>query len=91
MSFDLQLAGKRALVTGGTKGIGAATVAMLVRASARVAVAARSQPTQATDGVFYLAADLSTQEGTHAAAESVLEHFGGIDILVNVVCGPAAQ
>jgi NAD(P)-dependent dehydrogenase (short-subunit alcohol dehydrogenase family) len=70
MSFDLQLAGKRALVTGGTKGIGAATVAMLSRANAQVVVAARSQTSQGIGGVLYLAANLSTEEGTRAAAES---------------------
>lgn len=90
MNFDLQLAGKRVLVTGGTKGVGAATVAILSRAGARVAVAARSQPTHATDGVLYLSADLSTEEGTRTAADSVLGHFGGIDILVNVVGGSSS-
>lgn len=90
MSFDLRLAGKRALVTGGTKGVGAATVELLVREGARVTVAARSQPSQSADGVLYLAADLSTEEGTRATARSVLEHFGGIDILVNVVGGSSS-
>lgn len=90
MSFDLELGGKRALVTGGTKGIGAATVAMLSRAGARVAAVARSQPTRASDGVLYLAADLSTEDGTRTAAESVLEHFGDIDILVNAVGGSSS-
>ena len=87
MSFDLQLAGKRALVTGGTKGIGAATVAMLRHAGAHVIAAARSLPAKASNGVSYLAADLSTEDGARAAARSALEQFGGIDILVNVVGG----
>ncbi len=41
MSFDLGLKGKRALVTGGTKGIGAAVVQALREASARVVTTAR--------------------------------------------------
>ncbi len=87
MSFDLRLAGKRAVVTGGTKGTGAATVAALVRTGARVLAVARSHPAQAVDGVRYLAADLSSAEGPSDVAKSVIEHFGGIDILVNVVGG----
>lgn len=90
MSFDLQLAGKRALVTGGTKGVGEATVAMLSGAGVQVAAAARSQPKQVSEGVVYLAADLSTEDGARAVAESVLEQFGGIDILVNVVGGSSS-
>ena len=43
MSFDLGLEGKRALVTGGTKGIGAAVVARLRDAGARVVTTARSR------------------------------------------------
>jgi NAD(P)-dependent dehydrogenase (short-subunit alcohol dehydrogenase family) len=87
MSLDLQLSGKRALITGGTRGVGAATVAMLVREAARVAVTARSQPTRPIDDVLYVAADVSTEVGARAVADSVLEQFGGIDILVNVVGG----
>ena len=87
MSFDLQLAGKRALVTGGTKGIGAATAAALVGAGVRVVAAARSHPTEPADGVRHLAVDLSSAEGAREAARSVLEHLGEVDILVNVVGG----
>lgn len=90
MSFDLRLAGRRALVTGGTKGVGAAVVQGLRGAGAQVIAAARSLPRHPIDGVRYLAADLSTADGAAAAAQSVLEHWGGIDILVNVLGGSSA-
>jgi len=90
MSFDLQLANRRALVTGGTKGVGAAVVGALCGAGAQVVATARSAPSQPTDGVRFLAADLSTAEGASAVAHSVLQQLGGIDILVNVLGGSSA-
>ena len=90
MSFDLQLAGMRALVTGGARGIGAAVVQALVDADVQVLAAARSLPTRAIENVRYVAVDLSTSEGALHAAESVRQHLGGIDILVNVVGGSSA-
>lgn len=90
MNFDLQLAGRRALVTGGTKGLGAAVVRGLREAGAQVIATARAVPAQAVDGVHYVAADLSTAEGTAEAARGVLEQWGGIDILVNVLGGSNA-
>ena len=90
MNFDLELADRRALVTGGTKGVGAAVVETLRDAGARVLVTARSAPVQTAEGVGFVAADLSTAEGVHAVMRSVLERFGGIDILVNVFGGSSA-
>ena len=90
MSFDLVLAGKRVLVTGGTRGAGAATVRALLDAGARIVVAARSLPAQAVGEVHYLAANLSTAEGAQAVATAAREHLSGIDILINVVGGSSA-
>jgi NAD(P)-dependent dehydrogenase (short-subunit alcohol dehydrogenase family) len=90
MSFDLQLANRRALITGGTKGIGAAVVEALRDAGAQVMATARSAPSRPTDGVRYLAADLTTAEGASAVTQSVLQQLGGVDILVNVLGGSSA-
>jgi NAD(P)-dependent dehydrogenase (short-subunit alcohol dehydrogenase family) len=90
MSFALDLTTRRALVTGGTKGVGAAVVETLCDAGARVMTTARSIPTRRTEGVHYLAADLTTPDGCRAVAQSVLQELGGIDILVNVLGGSSA-
>ena len=90
MSFDLQLAGQRALVTGGTKGVGAAVVQGLRAAGVQVMATARSAPAQPTLGVVYVAADLSTAAGAAEVARSTIERWGGVDILVNVLGGSSA-
>src|SRR5258706_585338 len=90
VSFDLQLAHRRALVTGGTKGVGAAVVEALHDAGVQVAATARSAPPHPVEGVRFFAADLSTAEGASAVARSVLEQLGGIDILVNALGGSGA-
>ena len=90
MTFDLQLANCRALVTGGTKGVGAAVVEVLRGAGVQVVATARSAPSRPIEGVRFLAADLSTAEGASTVANSVLEQLGGIDILVNVLGGSSA-
>jgi NAD(P)-dependent dehydrogenase (short-subunit alcohol dehydrogenase family) len=90
MSFDLGLADHRALVTGGTRGVGAAVVDALRGAGAQVVATARSAPARRVEGVRFLAADLSTAEGASAVADSVLRELGGVDILVNVLGGSSA-
>jgi NAD(P)-dependent dehydrogenase (short-subunit alcohol dehydrogenase family) len=90
MSFDLQLTGQRALVTGATKGTGAAVARSLLEAGVQVIATARSVPAFPAQGIRYIAADLATAEGAAHVAQSVFEKEGGVDILVNVLGGSSA-
>jgi len=90
VNFGLDLEGKRALVSGGTQGIGAAVVAMLLDCGARVLASARSVPPPSSEAALYAAADLSTAEGCETVARAVKEQLGGIDIIVNVLGGSSA-
>jgi NAD(P)-dependent dehydrogenase (short-subunit alcohol dehydrogenase family) len=90
MSTALELGGLRALVTGGTKGIGAAVVARLREAGATVLAAARTPPDRLVPGDLFVAADVSTAEGCAAVASAVTRELGGIDIIVHVVGGSSA-
>jgi NAD(P)-dependent dehydrogenase (short-subunit alcohol dehydrogenase family) len=90
VSFDLALEGRRALVTAGTRGIGAAVVAALGEAGAKVAATARQVPEQVNRDLHYVAADTTTAEGCATVAEFTLNRLGGIDIIVNVLGGSKA-
>lgn len=90
MGFDLQLAGKRVVVTGGTRGIGEAVVEQLSQLDARIVATSLSNPKKPIDGVHYVAADLSTAEGVQEAVEAARQNLGGVDILINVVGGSSA-
>ena len=83
------LEGLRAVVTGGTKGVGAAVVARLLAAGASVLTTARSRPTHLPDAAF-VEADVSTAEGCATVAKAAAEALGGVDILVHVVGGSTA-
>src|SRR5260370_22236102 len=80
MSGYLELEGKRALVTGGTKGVGAAVVAALREAGARVLTTARKRPEDVSK-VEFVAADVATAGGCAAVARAGPQQLRGIDIL----------
>jgi NAD(P)-dependent dehydrogenase (short-subunit alcohol dehydrogenase family) len=77
--------GRRALVTGASRGTGAAIVARLRAAGAEVLGTARTAP---DDG--FVAADATTPEGVATIAERVREWFGALDILVHTLGGSHA-
>lgn len=85
----VELEGRRALVTGGTKGIGAAVVAQLTQAGATVLTTARSRPAEWGETAF-VAADITSVAGCSTIAQAAQEVMGGVDILVHVTGGSSA-
>jgi len=89
----IELAGKSALVTGGSRGIGRACCELLSRAGASVAVGYHVDRPPADELVarinaaggkaFALAAELSDPEEAEMLVNEAVDRFGGIDILVN--------
>ena len=88
MGGDLQVRGQRVLVTGGTKGVGAAVAARMRELGAKVLTTARSS-SQPGDETF-VAADVSTAEGCAEVVDAVGRRLGGVDIVVHVVGGSTA-
>jgi NAD(P)-dependent dehydrogenase (short-subunit alcohol dehydrogenase family) len=76
-------------VTGSTQGAGAAIAAQLRREGAEVWTTARRLPDDHPDPGCFIAADLTTAEGTSAVADKV-KSAGGVEILVHVVGGSDA-
>jgi NAD(P)-dependent dehydrogenase (short-subunit alcohol dehydrogenase family) len=90
-SFDpAEFTGKRVFVTAGTDGMGGAIVRRLVVSGATVATTARSPLPQGQTAELFVQADISTRQGADKVAERVLQRFGGLDMLVNVVGGSSA-
>jgi NAD(P)-dependent dehydrogenase (short-subunit alcohol dehydrogenase family) len=90
VSNGLELNGRRALVTGGTKGVGNAVVTALREAGARVLTTARSKPEHLAESELFVTADVSTAEGCATVAQVVRKRLGGVDIIVHVVGGSSA-
>ncbi|HSH90352.1 MAG TPA: SDR family oxidoreductase [Ramlibacter sp.] len=89
MRPPVELEGQRALVTGGTKGIGRAVVAALQRAGAQVLTVARTRPDDFPAELF-APADIATEAGAAQTADAVRDRLGGIDIVVHVAGGSNA-
>lgn len=87
MSVDpSEFAGKRVLVSGGTKGLGRATVERFLAGGARVITAARTI-VDPIAGAEYVEADLTTAAGGETLARAATDRLGGIDILAHVIGG----
>jgi hypothetical protein len=86
----LELKGRRALVTGGTQGIGLAVVTRFREEGVRVLTTARTTPADRPDPDLFVAADVATAEGCAIVADAVHEQLGGVDIIVHVVGGSSA-
>ena len=82
-----RLDGRRALVTGGSKGSGKAVVERLREMGADVYVTARTMPDGYEHPDRFIEADILTMEGTNSVAARIAEAGGTLDILVHVVGG----
>jgi 3-oxoacyl-[acyl-carrier protein] reductase len=88
----ISLRGKRALVTGASRGIGAATALLLAECGADVGIGYRSREADAADVVrqaaargvraFAQAADITTREGAESLFDRTMREFGGLDLFV---------
>jgi 3-oxoacyl-[acyl-carrier protein] reductase len=80
---SMNLAGRKALVTGGTRGIGAAIVSRLTAAGATVVRTATSleHPATEANGIETWAVDFTSDKSTNAFLDRVAKH--GFDVLVN--------
>lgn len=85
----LTLTGKRALITSGTRGAGAATVDLFRQLGAQVLTTARTRPENLPVDEF-VPADLTTPDGAATLAEAVRDRLGGVDIIVHMLGGSSA-
>lgn len=85
---SLSLAGRRALVVGGTKGLGTAVVTRLADAGARVTAVGRSEP-EHTEAIRIVRADVTVPGAADEIKKVVLDD-GGLDILVHVTGGSSS-
>jgi NAD(P)-dependent dehydrogenase (short-subunit alcohol dehydrogenase family) len=83
-----EFAGKRALVTGGTQGIGEAIVKRLRAGGATVMTTARSTTPEKVE--LFIQADISTTAGVEKVVKGVLDRQSGVDILISNVGGSSA-
>ncbi|MDK2982317.1 MAG: 3-oxoacyl-[acyl-carrier protein] reductase [Chloroflexota bacterium] len=93
MSFEIDLSGQVAIITGGAKGIGRATAELLTQAGAQVVIddiAAPEQVEPILDEIgqhglrpYYIRQDISKEENCREMVAETLSAFGQVNILVN--------
>lgn len=99
--MDLELNGKAAVVTGGSRGIGKAIARQLAREGADVAIVARgAEALEATakelaaetgQRIIPIVADTTSDEQVKAMVQKAAEVLGRVDILVNCAADPGGQ
>lgn len=98
--MDVQLAGKRAVVTGGSRGIGKAVARALAREGVAVAIGARTAETLRASAdelgaagatVVPIVVDTGRDESVRAFVAEAVAALGGVDILVNSAARPSGQ
>lgn len=83
MELAIDLKGRVAIVTGGTRGLGLSMATALTQAGARVVVCGRNAPATLPEGISFRAADIRDPEQAKALVEAVIADHGRLDILVN--------
>lgn len=83
------LAGKRALITSGTRGAGAATVGLFEQLGAQVLTTARTKP-ESLAAAKFVPADLTRAADCEMLADAVRERLGGVDIIVHMLGGSSS-
>ena len=96
--MDLELTGKRAIVTGGSVGIGKATARELAREGVDVVICARRQDvleqaaaelaSETGRKIIPIVADTTSTESVDAMVARAVEELGGVDILINNAAAP---
>ena len=86
--MDLALTGKRALITGGSSGLGLATAKALAEEGVEVIVASRNPERLQSTGLAYVVADVSKPDEVADLVRETTSRLGGIDILIANAGGP---
>src|ERR1700743_3403844 len=83
LNLSDEFKGRRALVTGGFRGMGAAVAQRLIERGANVIVTARSKHAETPKDAHFVAGDTRTLQGAQQVAKDAIAKLGGLDILVN--------
>ena len=87
---EIEFAGKRVFITGGSKGVGEAIVRRFAAGGATVGTTARSPLPEGSAAKLFVQADISTRNGAEKVVREVLNDFGRLDVLIHNAGGSTA-